>query len=236
MFAVVFVVQPRKECWDQYLELAKELKPVLEGIEGFLDNERFGSKRHEGRLLSLSTWRDEKAVIRWRTQARHHSVQEEGRFHVFADYHLRVGEIVSDDRPPPGLAVAEKRFDETETGVAKALAITEVASRGGGGLAAEPDELPAHLGLSSSANGLVDQEIFESIYSKGKLLLLTSWTDAVAASRWTPTPFAGAGELRHRRVRVIRDYGMFDRREAPQFYPEAERANAAGQGEKASRA
>jgi hypothetical protein len=26
--------------------------------------------------------------------------------------------------------------------------------------------------------------------------------------------------IRHRQVRVIRDYGMFDRREAPQFYPD----------------
>ena len=29
-----------------------------------------------------------------------------------------------------------------------------------------------------------------------------------------------AGTHRVRQVRVIRDYGMFDRREAPQYYPE----------------
>jgi hypothetical protein len=27
-------------------------------------------------------------------------------------------------------------------------------------------------------------------------------------------------DARLRRIRVIRDYGMFDRREAPQYYPE----------------
>ena len=72
------------------------LRPEIEKIEGFLDNERFTSQRTQGRVLSLSTWRDEKAVIRWRTLAVHHQVQEKGRFEVFEDYHLRVGEITAD--------------------------------------------------------------------------------------------------------------------------------------------
>src|SRR5260370_25512843 len=67
MFAVIFEVQPKPERWDDYLGLAKQLKPKLEAIDGFIDNERFESKRTKGRLLSLSTWRDEKAVIRWRS-------------------------------------------------------------------------------------------------------------------------------------------------------------------------
>src|SRR6201991_3904355 len=105
MFAVIFEVQPKKERWDDYLNLAKQLKPKLEAIDGFIDNERFGSKRTEGRLLSLSTWRDEKAVIRWRTHGEHHGVQEKGRFEVFEDYHLRVGELTADSTPPPGLSL-----------------------------------------------------------------------------------------------------------------------------------
>jgi heme-degrading monooxygenase HmoA len=63
MFAVIFIVQPKKDHFDDYLSLAKSLKPDLERVDGFIDNERFGSKRTEGRVLSLSTWRDEKAVI-----------------------------------------------------------------------------------------------------------------------------------------------------------------------------
>ena len=80
MFAVIFEVQPKKERWDDYLNLAKFLKPALEKIDGFIDNERFASKRTKGRLLSLSTWPDEKAIIRWRTLGMHHEVQEKGRF------------------------------------------------------------------------------------------------------------------------------------------------------------
>ncbi|MGA8614602.1 MAG: antibiotic biosynthesis monooxygenase [Xanthobacteraceae bacterium] len=86
----------KKERWNDYLDLAKYLKPKLEAIDGFIDNERFESKRTKGRVLSLSTWRDEKAVVRWRTQGEHHEVQEKGRFEIFEDYHLRVGEVTDD--------------------------------------------------------------------------------------------------------------------------------------------
>jgi heme-degrading monooxygenase HmoA len=100
MFAVIFEVQPKKERRDDYLALAKQLKPKLEAIDGFIDNERFGSKKTDGRVLSLSTWRDEKSVVRSRTHGEHHVVQEKGRFEVFEDYHLRVGEIIADNAPP----------------------------------------------------------------------------------------------------------------------------------------
>lgn len=218
MFAVIFEVEPKKERWDDYLALAKQLKPRLEAIDGFIDNDRFASQRREGWVLSLSTWRDEKAVIRWRTEGEHHAAQEKGRFEVFRDYHLRVGEITADTAPPRGLRVEEKRFDETEIGAAKMVTITEGASPG-----VSPAQLVAHLGLDAGAEALVDHDVFESIYHPGKLLLLASWRDAAAAAAWTPKRPDSATALRHRRVRVVRDYGMFERREAPQFYPEVGR-------------
>jgi heme-degrading monooxygenase HmoA len=224
MFAVVFEVHPEPGKKDEYLGLAKHLKPLLESIDGFIDNERFASKRREGWVLSLSTWRDEKSVVRWRAQGEHHRVQERGRFEVFSDYHLRVCEVTADSHPPEGLPVSEQRFDETETGEAKALAITEVSPAPGAALAAHADTLPSHLGLDTRADGLTDHDVFESIYNPGKMLLLTSWKSADSATRWEPRSFAGAGALRHRRLRCIRDYGMFDRREAPQFYPDVGRA------------
>ena len=114
MFAVMFEVQPRSDQWDQYLALAGQLRPELLRIDGFIDNERFRSQRTEGRLLSLSIWADEKAVIRWRTHALHHDVQQKGRFEVFEDYHLRVGEITADTQLPPGQTLAQQRFDTTQ--------------------------------------------------------------------------------------------------------------------------
>jgi len=215
MFAVIFEVQPRKERFDDYLALAKSLKPKLEAIEGFIDVDRFASARTPGRVLSLSIWRDEKAVIRWRTQAEHHAAQERGRFEVFEDYRLRVGEITADSAP--GVVLAQQRFDETQTGDAKAATITVVASHDD----AAAKDLAARLGLRADAVGLVDHEAWESIYAPGKLLLLASWRDADAAKAWTPSRPDGAPPLHHRQVRIIRDYGMFERREAPQYYPEA---------------
>jgi heme-degrading monooxygenase HmoA len=226
MFAVIFEVQPKPERWDDYLDLAKQLKPKLEAIDGFIDNERFASKRTKGRLLSLSTWRDEKAVVRWRTQGEHHRVQEKGRFEIFEDYHLRVGEITADSQPPKGLAVNEKRFDETEVGEAKVATITEVTPGETGTFGAKPDLLPAHVGLDIAAPGLVDHEVFESIYNPGKLVLLVSWRDADVAKAWSPVRPPAAKSVRHRQVRIIRDYGMLERREAPQFYPEVKKADA----------
>ena len=216
MFAVMFEVNPKPEQWDSYLGYARLLRPELERIDGFLDNERFSSLRRQGWLLSLSIWRDEKAVIRWRTSARHHEIQQKGRLEVFRDYHLRVGEIIADNQLPVGQSLREKRFDETAT-AAKLVGLTEGAPDG---LPSEPDAttVAARLGAPDEAQrGLVGWEVFESIYQPGKYILLASWRDAAAAAG-SPVPIAG--NIRHRRIRVIRDYGMFDRAEAPQYYPD----------------
>jgi heme-degrading monooxygenase HmoA len=221
VFAVIFIVQPKKGQFDDYLNLAKLLKPKLEKIDGFIDNERFGSKRDKGRVLSLSTWRDEKAVIRWRTLGAHHEVQEKGRFEVFDDYHLRVGEITADNEVPEGQKLQALRLDATDISKAKFETISELTPANGDKPASA--DLVVDLGLPKSGNdSIVDHEVFESIYNPGKLLLLVSWRDAAAADRWIPKTVLG-GKLRHRQVRVIRQYGMSDRREAPQFYPEVKR-------------
>jgi len=222
MFAVVFEVHPRADKKDEYLGLAKHLKPILETIDGFIDNERFVSKQREGWILSLSTWRDEKSVIRWRSQGEHHKIQRQGRDAVFSDYHLRVCEVVADDHPPEGMKIIENRFDETEIGEAKAITITEASPMKGATFATHPAHLYSHLKLDVHAEGLIDYDEFESIYNPGKMLLLASWKSPAIAERWAPQPFAGVAELRHRQLRNIRDYGMFERREAPQFHPDVE--------------
>src|SRR5205823_14489743 len=151
MFAVIFEVNPKPEQWEAYLGYAKLLRPELEQIDGFVDNERFSSLRREGWLLSLSIWRDEKAVIRWRTRARHHEVQQKGRSEVFGDYHLRVGEIIADNRLPSGHMLHAQRFDET-VAAGKVIALSDAAPKG---LPAEPDAaiVAARLGLLDTDPG-----------------------------------------------------------------------------------
>ena len=127
MFAVIFEVQPKPGRFEEYLNYAKYLKPELEKIDGFIDNERFASKRNGSRVLSLSTWRNEKAVVRWRTRGVHHEVQQKGRFEVFEDYHLRVGEITADTHIPKDQTLEDQRLDETEIAEAKVATISELS-------------------------------------------------------------------------------------------------------------
>jgi heme-degrading monooxygenase HmoA len=77
MFSVIFEVLPAQGKKNAYLDLAKHLKPILESTEGFVENERFECQLRPGWLLSHSTWRDEKSLVRWRTEGEHHSVQED---------------------------------------------------------------------------------------------------------------------------------------------------------------
>lgn len=223
MFSVIFEVHPGKGKKDEYLAHAKELKPILEGIDGFIDNERFESRSRPGWVLSHSTWRDEKSVLRWRTQFRHHEIQEKGRFEVFSDYHLRVGEVTRDTHPPEGVPVREQRFDETEVGRAKLCTILELTPRDGIDLPPNEDAVLETVGLKREALGFHEVEIWDSIYVPGKVLVLGSWTGVSDASAFRPSEVPGTGTTRSRAVRVIRDYGMFDRREAPQYYPEIRR-------------
>ena len=223
MFAVIFELQPKQEKFAEYLRLAKYLKPMLEAIDGFIDIDRFASKRQNGHLLSFSTWRDEKAIVRWRTQAEHHAVQEKGRFEIFEDYHLRIGEVTLDSAVPKGRAIHEQRFDSTDAGEAKVVTITEVLLQEDNALGTGVERLGTHLGLRASSDGLIDQQVVESIYHSGKFLLVAAWRGADAAKSWSPTRLDAATSVRHRHIRIIRDYGMFDRREAPQFFPEVKR-------------
>jgi len=96
MFAVIFEVEPAAGREQDYLDLAAALKPELEKIDGFVSIERFASLTKPGKILSLSFWRDEAAIVRWRQHEQHHRAQRQGRGGIFADYRLRVASVVRD--------------------------------------------------------------------------------------------------------------------------------------------
>jgi heme-degrading monooxygenase HmoA len=210
MFAVIFEVQPRAGQWEAYLARGRLLRPEVEGIDGFVENVRYRSLTREGLILSLSTWRDEKAVVRWRTHARHHEAQEQGRAAILADYHLRVGEITHDTQLPAGHALPQQRLDATEVGrgTTVSLATASVAARQVTDTA--PAALAQELGLDERAAGLVAWDLFDAVLAPGDLVLLQTWRDVAAPAR---------SQARTRQVRIVRDYGMRDRREAPQYFP-----------------
>lgn len=96
MITVIFEVVLKGGREDRYLELAARLRPLLEEIDGFVSIERFRSLAEPGKLLSLSFWRDEEAVARWRQLEAHRAAQREGRADVFAGYRLRVATVLRD--------------------------------------------------------------------------------------------------------------------------------------------
>lgn len=96
MIAVIFEVVPAPGRRQEYLDLAAALRPELEKHDGFISIERFASLSDQGKLLSLSFWRDEKAVKTWRQFEGHRQAQARGRAGVFADYRLRVAEVLRD--------------------------------------------------------------------------------------------------------------------------------------------
>ena len=96
MIAVIFEALPREGHRDDYLAIAAQLRPLLDGIDGFLSIERFESLSAPGRILSLSFWRDEDAIRKWRQFDAHRLAQQRGRGGIFADYRLRVVTVVRD--------------------------------------------------------------------------------------------------------------------------------------------
>jgi len=219
MFCVIFEARPRTGHLEAFLDSAERLKPELEQTEGFLSNIRYRSLNRNGWLLSLSDWKDEKAMVRFRTAKLHDEAQEEGREKILSDYHLRVGEVVADTLPPAGCSLIEQRFDETAAGAGTAVTLTNAHRPAQWKETANPADCSEYLGLNPYADGMLDWDVFEDMAVPGNLILLIEWQTGAAAEAFEGTTELPPG-ARLRRVRIIRDYGMDDRREAPQYYPE----------------
>ena len=96
MIAVIFEVEPYPEHQDRYLEIAASMRALIEQVDGFISVERFQSLTTEGKLVSLSFFRDEKAVEDWRNLVAHRHAQAEGRGKLFKDYRLRIASVLRD--------------------------------------------------------------------------------------------------------------------------------------------
>lgn len=96
MIAVIFEVVPKEGRKNEYLNIAKMLKPDLDNIPGFISIERFQSLVDPKKILSLSFWENEESVREWRNQKLHRNAQQMGRNFVFEDYRLRVAAVIRD--------------------------------------------------------------------------------------------------------------------------------------------
>ena len=96
MIAVIFEVEPADGRAADYFAMAMQLKADVEAADGFISVERFESVTRPGKFVSLSFWRDEEALMKWRSHGRHQTMQKAGRGGVFADYRLRIASVVRD--------------------------------------------------------------------------------------------------------------------------------------------
>jgi heme-degrading monooxygenase HmoA len=96
MIAVIFEAITDEGQKQAYLDAAAKLRPLLAGNDGFISIERFESLTQPGKILSLSFWRDEAAVEKWRNMDEHRTIQAAGRAGIFSDYRLRVAEVMRD--------------------------------------------------------------------------------------------------------------------------------------------
>lgn len=101
MIAVLFEADIIATQQERYLQLAAELKPLLADIDGFIAIERFQSLTTSGKILSLSWWRDEEAVLRWKQNVLHKAAQAEGRNAIFAFYRIRIAHVLRDYSSQP---------------------------------------------------------------------------------------------------------------------------------------
>ncbi|MBN9671243.1 antibiotic biosynthesis monooxygenase family protein [Roseibium aggregatum] len=96
MIAVIFEVIPHAEKKQAYLDMAAEMRPLVEQIDGFMSVERFQSLTDPDKLLSVSFFRDEDALNEWRRLSQHRKAQKAGRTSFFKDYRLRVAHVLRD--------------------------------------------------------------------------------------------------------------------------------------------
>ena len=196
------------------------LRPELEEIEGFVDNVRYRSLIRDGWILSLSGWRDEEVPRAVAHQDATSRGAAEGRDLILADYHLRVGQVTADNQIPEGCAIVEQRLDETEVGEGTAITLINATRPPAWKETNNPYDCAESLGLNPWAAESTSWDIFDAVLTPGDLILLISWENAAAAEDYVQYSNSMEG-ARVRQVRIVRDYGMFDRREAPQYYPDA---------------
>ncbi|HUN85226.1 MAG TPA: hypothetical protein VMU48_12660 [Terracidiphilus sp.] len=223
MFSGMLEVNPKSDQFDIYFGMAKMLRPELEKIDGFIENHRYSSLTRPGWILSLSSWRDEKALVRWSIEAQHHKIMQAARDRVFADYRMHIGEFVADTHLPAGHTLVQQRLDVTEAGIGKAITLLNAKRDPGWVRQIGGEAVARSLGFDPDTAEVVSWDVFDAVAAPGDVIALVKWDDQAKGEAFRRRATLPEG-VRLRNVRVVRDYGMFDRREAPQYFPEAHAA------------
>lgn len=200
MHALLFEVEPRAGHEEHYFSHAAALRPLLASHAGLLFIDRFKSLTRPNVILSHSHWRDEASLAKWRTNAKHHRSQAAGRNRHFRDYRIRIAHVL--ETYMPGDATTRWPHDGAYRDPASHTPrfLTIVATEGeafpdGGEAFRSVNFEDAYLTVGVSETELEGNAIVSRASQSGNV------TNAMLAM-------------------VSRDYGMFDRDEAPQLFPD----------------
>ncbi len=203
MISLFFEVEIKPGHTDHYLDLAASLRPDLMAMGGCLFIDRFRSLTRENLLLSYQIWRDEGALTAWRVHAHHHDVQTLGRERVFSDYRIRVAQVIHEAKPEMPVWQPERRTPYNDPQRRPPTYVLVTKSRNAG--------LPAKTDWRS--------DVFASVYREGRFAHLIDLPDVRLGQDFGMQLFGDATTDYFRIVEVMRDYTMYDRSEAPQYYP-----------------
>jgi heme-degrading monooxygenase HmoA len=214
MLALLFEVTPNPDGYQRYLDIAGRLKPALEKHDGFLFIDRYRSLSRPDTILSHSLWRDEASLAAWRTFEPHHHAQVAGREKIFADYRLRIADIACVRMPGKADWRPERlsSYNEPSAGASRYLVIAMRTGR------------PSDAGTSDTFESLATADEFLCLYDVGDQQAAMTLVDSLVPASSKAT---GAGVTAVRICEVERDYGMYERREAPQYYPPVPRCPTA---------
>jgi heme-degrading monooxygenase HmoA len=203
MISQFFEVQIKDGHVNTYMDLAASLKPALTAMGGCLFIDRFKSLTRENLLLSYQIWQDEGSMTAWRADANHHGIQEIGREKVFSDYRIRIAQVIHEARPGKPIWQPERRTPYNDP-------------------ARRP---PTYVIASESKNAELPvptqwrRDSFQSMYRDGYFAHLVDLPDHRSGLEFGTQLFADPTTEYFRIFEVMRDYGMYDRNEAPQYYP-----------------
>lgn len=210
MIGLFFEVQTRPGHGQQYLDLAASLRPALDATGGCLSIERFRSLSRQDLLLSYQIWQDEGALTAWRVHGQHHKVQELGRERVFADYRIRIAQVIHEARPGKPVWQPDRRTPYNDPARRQPTYVLSAESKSA--------DLPVQTEWQRDA--------FASVYREGQFAHVIDLPDPQSGMEFGARLFADPTVEYVRVFEVMRDYGMYERGEAPQYYPPVERHQA----------
>ena len=195
MIALLFEVLPKAGREDRYLEIAAALRPEVEKSGGLAYIDRFRSQTRRGWILSHQLWRDEESLARWRAHPAHRAAQLAGRTEHFADYRIRIADVIAEVVAGKPVGAALQPLSRASLSAAQRLLVV-IASR-------------------TTPFGESDVEAYASIYHEGAFVAVAEAASVQAGEALLRQAMAAPHVGGARLCRVVRDYGMRERAEAP---------------------